>query len=217
MQIVFLTKVIFAWLLATDGAAAVHERVGELIEAQRYTEASRLCRAALSVVDLLHPHESLETALLLRDLAKVQRLEGYHAKAEDSQRRSLRIIERELGPTDASLAIGLDGLAEIQFARGRFTEARQTLERARTIAESTLPGSPHLATILNDLGAVYQTERRYADAESALERALAIRQTALGPHHPHVAVTVQNLVSVYKAESKCRQASTLERAWRSRN
>ena len=41
------------------------------------------------------------------------------------------------------------------------------------------------------------------------KRALAIRETALGPDHPAVATTLNNLAAVYQAQGQYAQAETL--------
>jgi hypothetical protein len=40
---------------------------------------------------------------------------------------------------------------------------------------------------------LYKDQSRYADAEPLLKRSLAIREKALGPNHPHVAQSLNNL------------------------
>ena len=63
---------------------------------------------------------------------------------------------------------------------------------------------------------LYRTQGRYADAEPLYKRALAIREKALGPDHPDVATSLNNLASftAIKAAMPTPSRSTSAR-WRS--
>jgi hypothetical protein len=50
---------------------------------------------------------------------------------------------------------------------------------------------------LNNLALLYEAQGRHADAEPLYKRALAIEEKALGPDHPHVAVSLNNLAVLY--------------------
>ena len=43
---------------------------------------------------------------------------------------------------------------------------------------------------------------RYAEAERLYKRALAIKEKALGPEHPHVASNLNNLAELYRARGR---------------
>ncbi len=137
----------------------------ERFEQGRYAEAAKLCRDALPRIERTYGADSLETGLILRDLARAYRGEGYLVKAEAIQLRLLTLVRNRLGEEDANIALVLDGLGEIQFEQGRITEARRAFAQALRIGEKTLDaGSPHLATIVNDLAAADQSDRRYGKA-----------------------------------------------------
>jgi hypothetical protein len=59
-----------------------------------------------------------------------------------------------------------------------------------------------VATILNDLAAVYHVEGHYAEAENFYARALAIREKTLPPGHPYVIVMGQNLAELDRARGR---------------
>ena len=54
--------------------------------------------------------------------------------------------------------------------------------------ESARPDHPDVATSLNNLAELYRTQGDYAKAEPLYKRSLAIREKALGPDHPDVAI-----------------------------
>ncbi len=50
-----------------------------------------------------------------------------------------------------------------------------------------------MATSLNSLALLYKTQGQYGQAEPLCKRSLAIREKALGPDHPNVAESLNNL------------------------
>ena len=169
-MITFALSLIFA----AAGPVAIHGYAVDEMNRSHFAQAAVLCRRALARQD----PASLEAALLLRDLSRAERGEGYLEKALDARRRELAILKTRLGEQDANIALALDGVGEIYFEQHRFTAARHSFESALRIAEKTLaPESPHLAAILNDLGAAYYQDHRYSQAARLIRRSLAIRET----------------------------------------
>ncbi len=60
------------------------------------------------------------------------------------------------------------------------------------------------------MGFVYRAQGKYADAEPLYRRALAIGEKALGPEHPDVATSLENLGRLYRAQGKAAEAERLE-------
>ncbi len=50
-----------------------------------------------------------------------------------------------------------------------------------------------MGRVLNNLAELYYGQGEYAEAESLYRRALAIQERVLGPEHPDVAASVNNL------------------------
>ena len=59
-----------------------------------------------------------------------------------------------------------------------------------------LPDQPDVATALDSLARLYRAKGYYSDAELLLRRSLAIREKVLGPYHPDVATTLNNLAEL---------------------
>ena len=49
----------------------------------------------------------------------------------------------------------------------------------------------------------------YAEAEPLHQQSLAIKEKALGPEHPDVAVSLNNLASLYQSQGKYAEAEPL--------
>jgi tetratricopeptide (TPR) repeat protein len=74
--------------------------------------------------------------------------------------------------------------------------------RSLTISERQLGAEhPAVATSLNNLALLYQSQGRYAEAEPLLLRSLAILEQRLGVNHPHT-VTVRGNLQQLREEMK---------------
>jgi tetratricopeptide (TPR) repeat protein len=109
----------------------------------------------------------------------------------------------------------VDYLPHVQgafFALKRNIEAERLLKRALRIARKT-HSHPSLASMLHNLGVVYQARGNYAKAEPLLRRALGERERAFGPDHPEVVNSLNNLGVVYRKRHRFAQAErSLQRA-----
>jgi hypothetical protein len=56
-----------------------------------------------------------------------------------------------------------------------------------------------------------EKERQYVQAEPLYKRSLAIKEKALGPDHPDVATSLENLANLYRATERDRGAVELEK------
>jgi tetratricopeptide (TPR) repeat protein len=68
-----------------------------------------------------------------------------------------------------------------------------------------------VATSLNNLAALYDTQGDYAKAEPLVKRSLAIWEKALGPDHPNVATSLENMAVLYRATKRDKEAQELEK------
>ena len=69
------------------------------------------------------------------------------------------------------------------------------------------------ATLLNDLAEIYRAQSRTARlyAERLYKRALAVYELALGPDHPYVAASLNNLALLYDEQGRADEAEALYR------
>src|SRR5262245_49314352 len=81
--------------------------------------------------------------------------------------------------------------------RDRYAEAEKDFLAAVGIAEKFGADVPRLAKNLYRLASLYLDLGRYPDAERLSARALAIREKILGPEHPDVAQSLDQLAALY--------------------
>src|SRR6266849_42032 len=85
-------------------------------------------------------------------------------------------------------------------------------EEAIRVAEATFgKDHPKLATAVNNLAVLYDSQGEYVKAEPLYKQALEIRQKALGENDPAVATTLNDLAVLYKTEGKYADAEPLLR------
>ena len=85
---------------------------------------------------------------------------------------------------------------KVAYEQGDYAEAERHFAAALKIAEAFGANDPRLGTTLNNLAELYQDQGRYGEAEPLYKRALAIREKALGPEHPDVATSLDDLAPV---------------------
>ncbi|MCL5669278.1 MAG: tetratricopeptide repeat protein, partial [Gammaproteobacteria bacterium] len=57
----------------------------------------------------------------------------------------------------------------------------------------------------------YPTQGQYAQAEPLYKRSLAITEKALGPDHPDVATSLENMAGLYRKTGRDKAAEALEK------
>ncbi len=85
---------------------------------------------------------------------------------------------------------------------GRGSETASGCQAAVETTERLGAGDLHLASSLNQMARLCGERGEDGKAEPLLERALAIQEQPLGPAHPHVAITLTDLMYLYRRQGK---------------
>jgi serine/threonine protein kinase len=177
----------------------------------KYEEAASQFQKSLDIRSKRLKPDDPEVARSLNSLAIVFYNQGKNAEAEPLLERSLAIKEKAERPDYVEVANTLINLGIIKHAQRKYADAEAFFKRALTISEQKL-GAENLdlaATILNDIGSLYEDQGRRAEAEPLYLRSLAIWEKILGPDHPDVAIAVHNLANLYRNLGKYTQAEPL--------
>src|SRR6476469_7538523 len=84
------------------------------------------------------------------------------------------------------------------YNAGQYAEAIPLAQRALSIRERALgPDHPDLASLLENLAALYATQGQYVEAEALYKRSLAIREKIVGPEDPSLVPLLNDLAFVY--------------------
>ena len=162
-----------------------------------YDQALPLQEKALAARRTLLGEAQLDVATSLIDVGSVLWHRGEYERARPFFEQGLALRERLLGPDAPLVADSLHNLGNLLWSRGEYDEARQRLasgprhpreERARRPRRREHPQQP---------GAIAYKSGDLAEAGRMWERTLAIREKTLGPDHPWVAQTLNNLAAVH--------------------
>ena len=66
-----------------------------------------------------------------------------------------------------------------------------------------------MAIFVNNLGSIYYLQGQFAEVEPLYRRSLAIKEKILGPKHPSVAQSLNNLGVIYRAQAEPLHKRTL--------
>lgn len=176
-----------------------------------YRQALLSCQSVVDALQILHAeHPTFATAL--NNLAALYKAQGNYAEAEPLYRRSLRILEKALGPKHPDVANILNNLGELHKDQGNYAQAEPLYQRSLRIWETALGlEHPSVAHSLNNLAALYAAQGDYAQAEPLFLRSLRMREKMLGPEHPDVALSLNNLAEFYRLKGSYRRAEPLYR------
>jgi len=196
---------------------AILEAKGELGQAEaRYKES-------LAIKQRLPQADEQDLAKSFNALGNVYGEQGDYAKAEPNYRKSLEIRQKlAQGRPDPDLAIGLSNFASFLEDKNDLAGAENFYRQVLDMRRKLYPG-PHakVALALNNLGRVFQAEKKPAEAERYYREALSIAAVMSDPD-PNQAAYLRNLASVLiqegnpgEAEVKAREALSIFRAKKS--
>ena len=207
---IFLTSVAAGTQVRAQDLRGLNDRIEQLSNAGRYSEAIPLAERALELTRARRGESHIETATRMGWLADLHKDQGNYAQAEPLYLRALAIRVSRLGAGHPTVALSLNNLAGMYEEEGRYDEAEPMYERALAIVEKELgPSHANVGTALNNLGQLYHSQGRFSDAESLYVRALATREKALGREHQDVGESVNNLAELYRDLHRYGEAEAL--------
>ncbi len=183
-----------------------------LMEQAKYAEAGDILTKGLAILEKgVDPAASMSFSILV-SLGNLASKQGDRREAEAYYRRSLRLAESNPGLDPGDLALLLDNLSALLMEMGRGREAEELLRRSLKI-QATKAGDLTSATAKSHLAGLLASEGRLTEAEAIMRDVVALNEMVLGPRHPTLAITLNNLGRIYAREGKDADAEeTLHRA-----
>ncbi len=176
---------------ATDNPQQLLARAEELLSRGEYGQAETLHDRVLAIyTSTLGPEHPLTTTGL-SNLGNVRYLQGKFAEAEVAHRRALTIREKVLGRDHPDTATSLNNLANVIFEQGK--DARSSLSEQRARSRSG------------------QRVQSLSEVEGMYRRAMAIQERSLGPDHPALANTLNNLAAMLDQQGNSSESEPLQR------
>jgi tetratricopeptide (TPR) repeat protein len=169
---------------ALTNLGVTFHRQGDLAQALEYGRR-------VLVIDARRP-DDLDTADdynsmgdRLFDQGNLTSAAAYHHRALD--------IQEKLTPESLHVSNSLVSLAKVARAQGNRTLAVEYDRRALVLGQKSCPNSFCVPGILNDLGELAYEQADLAGSESYLRQAVDIREKSLGPMHPELARSLNDL------------------------
>lgn len=159
-----------------DGAAAYHR--------------------SLAAAERAAGKNSPDYALIQGNLASLYVEMGQTARGEELVRKSLASYAAMEQPDEVRVAMARNILAEILLLSRKTREADELLEASLAVLAKHPDAWTETAVAKNNLGVVRTHQRRFGEAEELLRQALAMIEDHMGPDHPMLVRTLNNLASL---------------------
>jgi len=170
----------------------------ELIRIGRYDDATPLLQTAVRQA----APDSLDAAVALNELGRLDRLTAKYDEAEVFDRKAVEIETKLSGPDDPALATTEENLGELDNIRDRFDRAKQELGRAMEIRTKAFGEDNALtAESMSNLGVVELCLCNIDEGEKLCRRAVEIQNHTLKADDPDRAVGWDNLANVLEFRS----------------
>jgi len=196
-------------LITLEHLASVFYNQGDLASALEYG------RRALASAE--EKYKDKESGIVADDLVLVGNIlrdQGNFSAAAEHYHRALDMYEK-LTPGSLYVADTLGNLAELERARKNTSLAMEYDLRALQVGQKSCPNSWCMAGILNDLGEMAYEQGDLNSSENYLRQAADMREKGLGPTHPDLARSLNDL-ALTKAASG-RRSEALAMALRAEN
>jgi len=207
-----------------DGLLAVTHKMDFVPDRIRVLCASADCKFAKTDLAQDHPLTGEDDGELLAAAAVVERAEkkyGYEVpflawlrlnladklepagkleRAMAECQQALALAERHHGREHLLVGRALRSLADVYVKQGKYAQAEPLYLRSISIYEKNAPDGNVLPSVLNQLGLLYNEQRRDKEALAAYERALILHEAVDGPDHSRT-VTVRHNIALMHAHS----------------
>jgi CHAT domain-containing protein/tetratricopeptide (TPR) repeat protein len=191
------------------------------IDQLRFLDAEPLFKKAVEILEQLQETITKKYPVLARGyrqvianrrfrLANIYQALGYFNEAEENHKRALAIREQTLNPNHEDLVVSYNRLGLLYQEQGRMQEAELLFGRALAIVQGSrsILVKRHEADVLNNLGNIYNADRRFAEAEKSFLHALEIEEERYGLDHPEVATIRENLGLTYELQERYGEAES---------
>jgi tetratricopeptide (TPR) repeat protein len=141
------------------------------------------------------------------DRGEFDKAERLLNEASDTDVAAAKVMQANANNRLLSAAAAKAEAGDVKYTQLAYREAAAYYQKA---AQLVPPGEDAvLAGYLNEQGIMLHSAGQYSEAQPPLERALAIWEKALGPEHPHVATSLNNLAELYHTQGQYAKAVPL--------
>lgn len=176
-------------------AGVLHERGDSAAAEALYREALEMARAALG------DENPAYTVRILSGLANVQAANGRPDAAEQTYREALGLIDAAPSAAGSDRAGVLNNLGLLLLREQRPEEAEPLLTAAVETYRRLNPGTPALASAIENLGGVRLGQGDRRGAAELFRQTLELRRALLPANHPDIAQTLMKLAAAQRGSA----------------
>ena len=147
-------------------------------------------------------------AAALNNLGTVHHALRRYGAAEDALKRAIAMFEAADPAQPRRLSHALNNLAAVYEAQRKYVPASALYERALGLLDTT---DPSRAATLNNLAGTRRASGDASAAETKYREAVGLWTKTIGPRHPHVAIPLANLGTLYFKLGRFSDAETASR------
>ncbi|MCA9791228.1 MAG: tetratricopeptide repeat protein [Candidatus Eremiobacteraeota bacterium] len=180
-----------------------------------FQEAHQLLERLLEARQKAYGEDDPAVAETLTALAGVAEALGQWEECCRCYETAVRIWDEAEEPDLRSLAVCLNGLAQIYYTAEEFAACEELAARALEIRSQTHEDDElELGVSCELLGRVYSTlytypHKRFLEVEKLYQQALKILEKNYGSHHADVAVVLHDLGEYYRVQRRFEEAETV--------
>jgi eukaryotic-like serine/threonine-protein kinase len=178
---------------------------------RRFEEAEQALRGAHGLAVRHFGERSAKAGQILGSLGPVLRNMGRAEEAEEALTRALEIL-REAEPDSAEVAVTLNNLSFITFARRDLPASEALLREALEIRRRRLPPDhPMLIQATDNLAVILLNQRKLEEAQPLLDESLAAARRRYPPGHPTLSIHLNNSAGALILQGRHEEAERLAR------
>jgi serine/threonine protein kinase/Tfp pilus assembly protein PilF len=176
-------------------------------------DAEQLFAKALEIQQQLGGHANAMTLHLTSSLAVQQYFRGHHKEGLALAEQTLERSREALGDENSVTLIIMATVARLHVAQEQYDQAQPLLIEAQQTSRRVL-GEAHslVLQLTGQVGDLYSKQGRHADALPLFTEVFETKRRVLGPEHSGTVGAVQDLIRLYEASDKPKEAEE----WRAR-
>jgi tetratricopeptide (TPR) repeat protein/CHAT domain-containing protein len=171
----------------------------QLIRQGDYKRAIEIYKLTSEIAEQLNDKDI--TAIAIRGIGNVHRLQGNYSQALEQYQKSLKISEEISNKVE--IARALNNIAIIHGSRGDYLEALEHFHKSLRIKEE-INDKPGIAGTLNNIGLVHRSQGNYTEALEQYQKSLKISEE-IGDK-PGITITLNNIGIVYRSQGNYTEA-----------
>lgn len=174
-----------------ENLAQIHNQLGLVYHAKaQFIPAIEYFHLAYELIDPSHR----DSAVVLRNISAVLIEQGYHKKALEHSKKSMKVLEELNEECPLEMAHCLQSIGLSYFGLRMYVESLEFSERALNIKRNCLPENHvHIAESFNFIGMIYLMTKDFERAFTYYQLSLEMYQICLPDDHPTIANVFHNI------------------------